>query len=86
MFYFLLGNKTLCELCHAKATAKNTKKKFTKDPEEAELPEIDGTQKSYEIDFANPLPTNILACSMPFGALYFHDIICRIKYSYTRPL
>ncbi|XP_022120609.1 uncharacterized protein LOC110996995 isoform X1 [Pieris rapae] len=34
-------NKTLCELCHAKATAKITKKKFTKDPEEAELPEIE---------------------------------------------
>ncbi|CAF4765426.1 unnamed protein product [Pieris macdunnoughi] len=34
-------NKTLCELCHAKSTAKNTKKKFTKDPDEAELPEIE---------------------------------------------
>ncbi|XP_045519788.1 uncharacterized protein LOC123711315 isoform X1 [Pieris brassicae] len=34
-------NKTLCELCHAKATSKSTKKKFTKDPDEAELPEIE---------------------------------------------
>ncbi|XP_047510286.1 uncharacterized protein LOC125053115 isoform X1 [Pieris napi] len=34
-------NRTLCELCHAKSTAKNTKKKFTKDPDEAELPEIE---------------------------------------------